>query len=89
MNPITLLFRLPLLAVQGVIRVAELVQDQAEHELYDPLAVRRHLEDAAAARDAGVLSDEEVRQVEEETVGRLVHRGDRDPAGDDLSAEER
>ena len=56
MNPISLLLRLPLLPLQGVIWLGETLRDQAEQELYDPLAVRRELEEAADAAASGQRS---------------------------------
>ena len=74
MNPISLLLRLPLLPLQGVIWLGETLRDQAEHELYDPLAVRRELEDAADAAASGDLSPDELARTQDEVVGRMVHR---------------
>jgi hypothetical protein len=76
-NPISLLLRLPLLPLQGVIWLGETLRDQAEHELYDPLAVRRELEEAADAAASGDLSPDELARKQDEVVGRMVHR----PAG--------
>lgn len=72
MGLLTLPFRLPLLPLRGVIRLAEILQEQAEQELYNPAAVQRQLEAAQEARDAGHLSDDELAQVEDEAIDRLV-----------------
>jgi hypothetical protein len=72
MGLLTLVLRLPLLPVDGVIWLAETLRDEAERELYDPMAVRRELADAERAAEAGELSEDELAQVEEEVVGRLV-----------------
>jgi Gas vesicle protein G len=72
MGLLTLLFRLPLLPVQGVVKVGEIVRDQAESEHHDPAAVRRRLEEAEAARTSGEASDEDVARMEEEAVRPLV-----------------
>lgn len=72
MDLFTLLFRLPFLPARGVIKLAELLRDQAEREMYDPAAVRRELEDAAEAERAGEISGEEVEAAEREAVGRLI-----------------
>lgn len=72
MSLLTLLFRLPLLPVQGVVKVGEIVRDQAEHEHHDPAAVRRQLEEAEAAQTSGEASDEDVAEAQEEAVARLV-----------------
>ena len=72
MGLLGLVVRLPVLPVQGVVWLAETVRDQAEQELYDPSAVRRELDDAQRAAEAGELSEEELGRVHEEVVGRLV-----------------
>lgn len=74
MNPISLLLRLPLLPLQGVIWLGETLRDQAEQELYDPLAVRRELEEAADAAASGHLSPDELARKQDEVVGRMVRR---------------
>lgn len=71
MDLLTLLFRLPFMPLRGVIRLGEVIQDQAERELHDPAAVRRQLEEAQQARASGDLSDEDVAWVERQAVGRL------------------
>jgi Gas vesicle protein G len=76
MGLLTLLFRLPLLPVQGVIRLGELIEEQAEQELHDPASVRRQLEEAEQAHRAGEMSNEDVARAEAQAVGRVVQ-----PAG--------
>ena len=71
MGPLTLLFRLPLLPVHGVIRIAELVSEQADQELHDPASVRRELEALAAAYQAGELTADQVAQGQRDAVARL------------------
>ena len=72
MDPLTLLFRLPLLPVQGVVRLAEIIRDEADRQLYDPAAVRRRLEEAEKARAAGQISGEELAEIQQAAVGRLT-----------------
>lgn len=72
MNVFTLLFRLPFLPLQGLVKIGEIIQEQAENELYNPASVQRELEEAAEARSQGRMSDEEVSQVERAAVGRLT-----------------
>lgn len=71
MDLLTLLFRLPFMPLRGVIRLGEVIQDQAERELHDPAAVRRQLEEAQRARASGEMSDEDVAWLERQAVGRL------------------
>lgn len=82
MNPLTLLFRLPLLPLQGLIQLGELVGEQAERELHDPAAVRRQLEEAEEARVSGAVSDQDVARIQREAVGRVVNIPGPESAGD-------
>lgn len=72
MGLLTLVFRLPFLPVQGVIRLGELIEEQAERELYDPSRVRRELEEAQRQRDAGEITDDELVQIQDELASLLV-----------------
>ena len=72
MDVLTLLFRLPFLPVSGVIRLAEIIRDEADRQMYDPAVVRRELEDAAEARAAGQITDDELARIEEQAVSRLT-----------------
>jgi Gas vesicle protein G len=69
---LTLLLRLPFLPIEGVVRLAGLIEDQAEREFHDPAAVRRELEAAADARAAGTISDAELAEIERQATARLV-----------------
>jgi len=72
MNPLTLLFRLPLLPLQGVIRLAQLIQEDAERELADPGTVRRELEELEQAQASGAISDHESAELQRKVVGRYL-----------------
>ena len=72
MNPFTLLFRLPLLALRGVVQLGEVLHDHAEQQLRDPAAVRRQLEQAEQAHAAGQISDEELARIQTQAVERLL-----------------
>jgi Gas vesicle protein G len=69
---LTLPFRLPFLPVTGVIRLAEIMRDEAERQYRDPAAVRRELEDLDRARASGQMTDEELREAEQRVIGRVV-----------------
>ena len=71
MEPITLLLRLPILPVQGVIRLAELIQDEAERQLHDPTRIRHELEEAERRHATGEISDDERASLEHEATARL------------------
>ena len=62
----------PVLPVRGLIGLAEILRDEAERKLYDPSAVRRELEEAAAAAQAGLISEDELSRVQNEAIGRLI-----------------
>jgi hypothetical protein len=75
-NPLTLPFKLPLLPLQAVIRLAELIEEQAEQELHDPARVRRELEDAQRRAAAGEITDEELAQIENAALSSLIPTAD-------------
>jgi hypothetical protein len=72
MSLLTLPFRLPLLPVRGVVRLAQLIQEEAERELADPATVRRELEDVERAQASGEISDQEAAELENEAVARYA-----------------
>lgn len=69
---LTLPLRIPFLPVQGVIRLAEIIQEQAGQELCDPATIRRELEEAQRQREAGNISEDEMARIEQEVTSRLV-----------------
>ncbi|MEV0973126.1 gas vesicle protein GvpG [Microtetraspora glauca] len=66
-----LLFGWPLLPLRGVIKLGEVIQEQAERELHDPAIARRELEEIAEARAAGRISAEEEALAIEQVVRRM------------------
>ncbi|GAB3878565.1 gas vesicle protein GvpG [Microbispora bryophytorum] len=68
MGLISMLFTWPLAPVHGVIRLGELIQQQVEHELRNPAAVRRRLEAIEEARRSDQISEEEEAQAVEEVL---------------------
>lgn len=83
MNPLTLLFKLPLLPLRQVIRLAEIIGEQAERELHDPARVRRELEEAQWRAAAGEISDEELAQTQNAAIGSLIPTANTAAAGPD------
>ena len=75
MGLLTLPFRLPLLPAKGVVRLAELIQDEAERTFYDPATIRHELERIDEARMAGEITDDEATQLQQEVVARLIPGG--------------
>ncbi len=72
MGLLTNLLTLPLAPVRMTVAVAEQIRKQAESEYYDPVRIRRQLEDIAAARESGVLEPAEADVLEDELVQRLL-----------------
>jgi gas vesicle protein GvpG len=72
MDLLTLPLRLPFLPLTGVIKLAEIIGDEAERQLYDPARIRRELEEAQQRHDAGEITDEELAQIESRATELLV-----------------
>jgi hypothetical protein len=77
MNPLTLPFRLPLLPITALIRLAEIIDEEVQRELQSPVALRRALEDIEEARESGQASADEVAEAEREVVSRLTGKRQR------------
>ena len=67
------LVRLPFLPVIGVVKIAELIADEADRKLFDPATVRRRLEDAAESHAAGLITDEEFELAQQEAAAAALH----------------
>jgi cytochrome c-type biogenesis protein CcmI len=65
----------PLAPVKGVVWVAEQLQEEAERQFYDPAAIQEQLADLDERRAAGLVSDEEADEQEEQLVQRLLAGG--------------
>lgn len=63
---------LPLLPVRGVVRLAELLEDEARRQLTDPAAIRAQLGELDAAFAAGIISADERDRRQDELVARLL-----------------
>ncbi|MFL6116099.1 MAG: gas vesicle protein GvpG [Catenulispora sp.] len=61
---------LPLLPLRGLLRIAEILRDEAERELYDPARVRRQIEEVDEARATGRLSASEADDLQRELLSR-------------------
>ena len=75
MNPFSLLINLPTLPVRGVIRLGQVIQQQTERELHDPVSIRHQLEEAEAAKREGRLSEADEARIEQQAVDRMTSRG--------------
>lgn len=76
MGLLTLPFRLPFLPVQAVIKLGEVLQEQAERQLHDPARIRRELDEAQRRYEAGEISEEEFIQIQDELASTLITGGD-------------
>jgi hypothetical protein len=83
MGLLTLPFRLPLLPLHAVVRLAQVIQEEAEDELVDPASVRHELEQIEQRRAAGEISDAEAAQLQDEAVARFTQVRVGGPAGED------
>lgn len=72
MGLLTLPFRLPFLPVQAVIKLGEVLQEEAERQLHDPARIRRELDEAQRRHEAGEISEEEFIQIQDELASTLV-----------------
>jgi hypothetical protein len=72
MGLVTMLLKLPLAPVTGVVRIAEIVQQQVEQEMYSPMAIRRDLEKIEQARADGLISAEEEAEAQQEVLNRML-----------------
>jgi hypothetical protein len=72
MGLLSLPFRLPFLPVQAVVRLAEVIQEEAERTYYDPATIRRELAEIERARAAGDISEKDAAQLQNEVVARLA-----------------
>jgi hypothetical protein len=75
MSPLSLILGLPTLPVSGVIRLGQVIQEQAERELHDPASIRHQLEEADTAKAQGRLSEADEARVEQQAVDRMISRG--------------
>lgn len=72
MGLITGLLTLPLAPVRGVVRLAEMLEDEARRQWSDPAAVRRELAVAETAHANGEISTAEYERIADELVARLL-----------------
>jgi hypothetical protein len=54
------------------VAVAEQVLKQAEEVYYDPVTIRRELEEVERLRDAGEIDDDEATEWEDHLIERLM-----------------
>ncbi|GAA3527237.1 gas vesicle protein GvpG [Nonomuraea rosea] len=72
MGLLTSIMGWPLLPVRGVVWLAQRIQEQAEREFNNPMAVRRQLEEIEAARAAGEITEEEQNHLYQQVLQRVT-----------------
>ncbi len=72
MGLVSSILGLPLLPLQGVIKVGQVLQQQAEQELHGQPAARHELEEMEEARAAGRISADEEAQRQQNVLNRMV-----------------
>ena len=65
------LLTIPLAPLRGVIWIAEKIQQQAEHELYDENRIRAQLVELELAFETGTIDEDTYARLEEELIERL------------------
>lgn len=72
MGLLTAILGFPLAPLKGVIRLGELLRDEAERRLHDPAVARRELEEIDEARAAGLLSEEDAAEAMDLVLRRMT-----------------
>ena len=72
MGLLSMLFKLPVAPINGVIAIAEIVRDQVEAETRSPAAIQRDLEALEQEHRAGRVTDEEVAEAERGILNRVI-----------------
>ncbi|MFI6600248.1 gas vesicle protein GvpG [Nonomuraea sp. NPDC050536] len=72
MGLIGLLFGWPLAPLRGVIKLGEVIQEEAERQLHDPAVVRRKLEAIEAAMAEGRISEEQAAEQTEQVLQGMI-----------------
>jgi cytochrome c-type biogenesis protein CcmI len=72
MGLFTTLLGAPLAPLNGLIRLAELIQEQVDRQTRDPAAVRRRLEEVEEARAAGLITEEDADRATEEILQQMI-----------------
>lgn len=63
---------LPLAPVHGVLALGRLIQERVEYELRDPASLRRALEEAEEAREAGEITADEEAETQRRVLDQAV-----------------
>jgi cytochrome c-type biogenesis protein CcmH/NrfG len=69
-----MIFGLPLAPVRGVVKLGEVLRDEVDRELHDPVLIRRRLEEIEQARADGLISAEQEAEAVEQVLRRMTGR---------------
>jgi hypothetical protein len=83
MGLLTGLLTLPLAPVRGTVWIAEQLLEEAQRQLDDPAAIEQQLEAAEAAHARGELTDDELADIEDDLLRRLMGQGEQWYGGTD------
>jgi hypothetical protein len=72
MDLVTLTVGLPFAPLRGLLALANLLEEEAERELYSPNRVRRQLEEIEEAQSQQSLSEEDAQSLKQQALTRLV-----------------
>ena len=72
MGLLTFVFRLPWLPVEGFVKLASVIKEEADRQMASPATIRRELEEAEQARASGEMSDEEVAEFQEAALAEFT-----------------
>ena len=75
MGILTGLLTLPLAPVRGTVWIAERLLEEAERQRRDARAIEAALVEAEAAYERGELTADELDEIEDELLGRLLPQG--------------
>jgi len=68
MNP----FKVPLLPLKGVLRLGQVIEEEAERQMNDPARIRRELEETESRQASGEISEEEAAEMEDRIVAQYT-----------------
>ena len=66
------LVTVPLSPLRGVVRLAELIQQEAERQLFDPAKIQEELTEIDLLKETGAIEEAEADAMEETLLNRLI-----------------
>ncbi|WP_432969284.1 gas vesicle protein GvpG [Dactylosporangium sp. CA-233914] len=78
MGLVSAILTAPLAPVRVVFWVGDIIQEQVDHEMYDPGVIRGKIQETDEARAAGQIDPAEADELQRELIGRLIRPVGRD-----------